>query len=69
MRSEAVFKQQNPCTNHEIRAAFEHGVWPKAYDVIGQFDVISLCSVKTKWPTLNKLRGFWYVFTLLMLFS
>ena len=28
-----------------------------------------MCFVETKWPTLKKLRGFWSVFTLLMLFS
>ena len=24
----AVFKQQNPCSNHEIHVPFEHGFWP-----------------------------------------
>ena len=25
--SKAVFKQQNPCSNHEIHVPFEHGFW------------------------------------------
>ena len=54
----AVFKQQNPCSNHEIHVPFEHGFRLKSVDVIGQYDVTSLCSVETKWATLKKRRGF-----------
>ena len=53
-----MFKQQNSCSNHEIHVPFEHGVRLKFVDVIGQCGVTSLCSVDTKWPTLQKLCGF-----------
>ena len=36
----AVFKQQNPCSNHEVHMLFEHGFCPKSIEVIGQYDVI-----------------------------
>ena len=30
IRLEAMFKQQNPCSNHEIHVPFEHGFWLKS---------------------------------------
>ena len=49
-----VFKQQNPCSNHEIHVLLNLGFgrrhWPMRRDV--------MCFVETKWPTLKKLRGF-----------
>ena len=65
----AVFKQHNPFSNHEIHVAFEHGFWLKSFDVPGQWDVMSLCSVKTKWPIWKKLLAFSVSFTFLNLFS
>ena len=38
----AVFKQHNPCSNHEIHVLFEHGFWLKSIEVVGQCDVTSL---------------------------
>ena len=28
-----VFKQQKPCSNHEIHMPFEHGFWLKSVDI------------------------------------
>ena len=36
---EAVLKQQNPCTKHEIHTRFGHGFWLKFVDIIGQCHV------------------------------
>ena len=44
----AEFKQQNPCSRHEIHVPFEHGFWLKPVLVIGQCDMTSLCSEETK---------------------
>ena len=33
----ALFKQRNPCSNHEIHVPFEHG-----FDIIGQCGAMSL---------------------------
>ena len=54
----AMFKQQNPCSNHEIHVLFEHGFWPTSM----------VNAIETKWPTLKKLRVFSEFFTLFMLF-
>ena len=44
VRSVAVIKQQNPCSNQEIIVPFEHGFWLKSVDVIGQCHVTLLGS-------------------------
>ena len=49
----AMFKQQNPCSNHQIHVPFEHGFWTRSVDVIVQCDMTSLCSVK--WLTFKKV--------------
>ena len=44
-RLKSVFKQQNTFSNPEIHVPFEYGFWLKSVEVIGQCDVMSLCSV------------------------
>ena len=49
----AVFKQQNPCSNNEINVTFEPGFWLKSVHIICQCEVMSLCSIETKWLTVK----------------
>ena len=49
--SKAVFKQQNPCSNHEIHVSFEHGFWPTSLVNATRRDVMRF--VETNWPTLK----------------
>ena len=53
IRPNGVFKQQYPHSNNENHMPFEQGFWIKSNNVIGQWDVPSLCSVETKWSTLK----------------
>ena len=63
---------RKPCSNRKthvqimkftcrLNMGFGRRHWSKWRDVI--------YFTETKWPTLKQLRGFWCVFTLLMLFS
>ena len=49
-RSEAVFKQKNPCSNHEIRMLFEYGFSLKA--------ILCLRDVTCRCPCSNNCKAF-----------
>ena len=62
-----MFKQQNPCSKHEIPVMFEHGFWLKSVDIIGQCDVTSVFR-GNKMADVDEAPQFFNVFTLIMLF-
>ena len=49
-----MFKQQNPCSNHEIHVPFEHGFWPTS--LVNATDV--MCFVLNKMADVEEAPRF-----------